>query len=357
MSTSLSELASLMAEENVTDNETDIDNEIVEENEGEVEEGDESLEETTETEDEGEIETEGVQDEDSLETEATATSDEGDEVYFPETLDDLVSAYEGDEDKLKGITVASKKNGEKVSLGQVLANWEISESATRKSQEASEIKKTLERERAEIHSTMAKKVEEQEAVLEALENLYKTAGSAELEELRQTNPGEYAARKAEFMERDRILEQVKQSIGTKREENKQESQQEFNKNYEQYVQHQNERMLEIIPEWRDGNKFNDEFGEISSYMTTVGFKENEIAGVVDARLRKMARDAMLYNRIATNADPKKKRIVKKPKKVVRAGNANTHTKTDAFKKRMANAARSKDNKVKKAAVAELIFNS
>ena len=354
MSASLSELASLLQPEE--EEYTPVINNESEEN-LEEELGEESQEEDVEETVEGENEEEEGQDVDEALVDSSETTSDESEAYFPETLDDLVSAYDGDEDSLKGITVASKKSGEKVSLGQVLANWEISESATRKSQEASEMKKALEQERQQVHATLGKKMEEQEAVLEALENLYKTAGASELEELRSVNPGEFAARKAEFMERDRILEQVKSQILGKKEEVNKEQQEEFSQNYSKYAADQSERMMDIIPEWRSTETFNKEFGEISSYMANIGFRDNEIAGVVDARVRKMARDAMLYNRIATTAEPKKKRIVKKPKRVARGGSSNSNVKDDAFKRRMSRAAKSKNRDVKKRAVAELIFNN
>lgn len=332
-----------------------VDDEEVTTDEEEVEE---NLEEAEESEESGaEVEEEEQGDEESPEETTEPETDEEDESYYPETLDDLIAAYDGDGDKLKGVVVASKKNGDKVTLDQVLSNWEIGESAVRKSQEASELRKQLDTERNTFQAAMVGKLEEQENIITALEDLYKQTGKAELETLRTEDPAEYAARRAEHNDRDSLLDKIKGKIRSDKEEAMAGEQEKNGKLYQEYVASEGAAMYELIPEWKDSKVFNEEFVQISEYMKGMGYADDDLGKIVDAKSRKVIRDAMLYNRIKTKASPKKKRAVKKPKRAVRAGNANkANAKSEAFKKQMKSAAKSRNNGVKTQAVADLLSN-
>ena len=115
----LNEFAEILSE--------NMNEEVEEEVEVEEEEPEEELEEDTE---EVAEESEPEDDAEDLKVE---------EELFPEDLSQLAEAFEVDPDKIKGIKVATKKDGTPVSLDQVLANWDVSEAVGRKSQELSQM--------------------------------------------------------------------------------------------------------------------------------------------------------------------------------------------------------------------------
>lgn len=351
MGTEISELGDLLLGGDPKSNEVDpVDNEEVLGEEYLEEEDTEELED-----DDNEIDNDEDEDDPSPDDDHEEISDDDDD-YYPETLQELIEAYDGNEERLKNIVISAKQNGENVTLKQVIQHWETGEAVNRKSQEFSEKLKSLDVDRQKFHSAIEGKLEEQAAVLEALEDLYKNAGKAELEELREYNPAEYAARKADIDARDRTLDSVKAAINERKEKAQHEKAEEFKTKYASWQQEQYEKMFNLIPDWKDEKVFNQDVADIAAYAAASGFTDKEFSNMQDARVRKIMRDAMLYNRGKTIADPKKKRILKKPKKVVRGGNRNKDTAKDsAYNKRMKAAANSNDRRDKTAAIAELLL--
>ena len=81
---------------------------------------------------------------------------------------------------------------------------------------------------------------------------------------------------------------------------------------EQYVTQQREMLPEVIPEWRDSKVAAQEATQIRDFLLGEGFTEQDISGLTNATLVKLARKAMLYDRgetrvTAAKAKPKKAR--------------------------------------------------
>jgi hypothetical protein len=81
---------------------------------------------------------------------------------------------------------------------------------------------------------------------------------------------------------------------------------------EQYVTQQREILPEVIPEWRDSKVAAQEATQIRDFLLGEGFTEQDIGGLTNATLVKLARKAMLYDRgetrvTAAKAKPKKAR--------------------------------------------------
>lgn len=278
-----------------------------------------------------------------------------DDEVFPENLNDLATAFEVEEDRIKEIVVASKKDGTPVTLDQVLHNWNVSESVNRKSQEISELKKELDKEKTYYASEMTKKLEDQELIVRALEEAYINAGSEELEELRVVDPAEYAARKMELADKAKNLDVIRNKIHEEQQQLQQQQNQEYQQRRQAALMHEQEALFLKAPEYKDAAKFEKESKSVVDFLVGEGYSKEELASVVDHRVLLIARDAMRYRNMEATAEPKKKRVVRKPKSV-RAGNATKRrtTKEKSLTKKMADAAASNDTRVKQDAIAELL---
>ncbi len=69
-------------------------------------------------------------------------------------------------------------------------------------------------------------------------------------------------------------------------------------------------MLERIPAWKDQEVAQKEKSAISSYAKTIGFNDEEISSVVDARAVELLRKAYLYDQMMDGEKLEKKRVKK-----------------------------------------------
>lgn len=106
--------------------------------------------------------------------------------------------------------------------------------------------------------------------------------------LRKTNPGEYAAQKAEYEEHQRYLEAIGSERGTVDESR----QQEMLEVRQQIVAQERERLLDAVPEWReDTTRAQQELAELAEFaVSTYGFTQEQLDSVVDHRLLLMLRE-------------------------------------------------------------------
>jgi hypothetical protein len=95
----------------------------------------------------------------------------------------------------------------------------------------------------------------------------------------------------------------------------------------QYFEQQRQILPEIIPEWRDTSVASKEAKDIRSFLLTEGFTEQDVNGLTNATLVKLARKAMLYDKGQTRAtEAKQKPKTQKPRKTLKAGSRGSQPK-------------------------------
>ena len=327
-------------------------------NEPEVVEHEEEEYEVVEVE-EDEIEDEESEEEDEevAEPEPEEPSDDLDEEeeVFPENLTELADAFETDLEKIKSIKVAKKRDGSDVTLEQVIQNWQVSEAVNRKSQELSHLKQSLEAREQAMVTEMGQKLEEQSAIIEALEDLYSYNDDAEMNELRQTDPAEWAARRADAEERKRNLSTIKDTILSERQALSQQEAQQYAVRQQHRLAEEQQILLQKEPRYKDSTVFEQESKDVVQFLVKEGYTPEELQHVVDHRVLLIARDAMRYRNMDQTAKPKIKKVVQKPKRIRSSAPAKKQTtKEKNLNKTIATAAKSKDSRVKQAAIAELL---
>ena len=80
-----------------------------------------------------------------------------------------------------------------------------------------------------------------------------------------------------------------------------------------FVQQQAESLPTYIPEWKDTKTATEDKAAIRAALKSVGFDDKEIGGVIDARMVAVARKAMLYDRLTSQAQTAAKKVENVPK--------------------------------------------
>lgn len=240
-------------------------------------------EEFSEQPDEGEeadldVEEDIGDDEDFLEEE-----DEEDD--FDEEDDDLDESEDGENDgeSEEALYEVTLPGGEKaqVNLAELTAGYSRTEDYTRKRQ----------RDAAEHAEMLAETRGKRDAYADGLERLEATLrdlGPNKPEtDLRQSNPGEYAAQLAEWQSFEASIAEV----GQVKEAVQREITQEDYEIARAHVQQEWGKVVNEVPEWSNESKAREDLAALKSYgMNEHGFTETEIDSLNDARLLLMLKE-------------------------------------------------------------------
>lgn len=232
------------------------------------------------------------------------------------TLSELVEHYELDHEWAKGLKVPVKINGtdSSASIDDLVASYQIGEAADARLDDA----KTKAQAIMDTASGQLQNVNNQAKIVASLIDRAETvvdqdATDIDWKHLRQNDPAEYSAKKADIEERRKTIENLKtDALGE----------------YQKVIDEQNETMagqranmaraeqtklLEKLPEWSDPKTAKAEKGKITQYLTDQGFSGDEIGRAVDHRIILLARKAMLYDSGTKKAGLAKKKVAKIPK--------------------------------------------
>lgn len=98
--------------------------------------------------------------------------------------------------------------------------------------------------------------------------------------------------------------------------------------YGQLLASENQRLLELVPEWKDESVFRSEQEGISKYLTARGIPPQVAATVVSAGARAIARDAWLWNKHQTALGTAQGKVRNAPKRVLRPSGVQARTVQD-----------------------------
>jgi hypothetical protein len=207
-----------------------------------------------------------------------------------------------------------------VSLGE----WKDSFQATEK---VNAEKARIEQERAAFEQEVAQKKQEMEEkffhsakMIEAAERqLVGGYDDAYMEQLRMSNPAEYAAMKQDHMERMNAINGMKQQLSQEYAQYQEKVSQESQAERQKWLEQQNKSLSEYVPEWTDQETRTKESGELAQYLVSKGYDQKVIATNLGARDIELARKAMLYDRQQKSKPEMKKKVVSIGKKVLKSG--------------------------------------
>lgn len=227
----------------------------------------------------------------SLESEA---ADDNAAVEGEDALDTDTPADEVEEDVAaeKPQTYRAKVRGEEVevTLDELLNGYSRQSDYTRSTQELAEARRKFEAEEIpKVRESASKYVEGLAQIEEALAAI--APQEPDWDAIMVEAPETLATEKAKWdVYRDR-MERIAQE--------KEAAQAELAKHYEAerraFVQAESERLVELVPAWKDTETANKEKAEIAKYALSLGFSEDDLKQVTSANAMLVLRNAYLYD--------------------------------------------------------------
>lgn len=287
--------------------------------EGTLPEGDPTLE-AAEAEDE-ELEAASTEEgdaEESPEESAEATADEAESEWkLPESLPKLAEDLGVTTDDMANVRVTTKVNGEtgETPISELVKSYQLQSHLTQQQQQFAEQRKAQE---ADLATHRQKLTEEYEKATQVSQMLLNEMLPAEPDaELRQTDPGEWAAQMQARREAEQKIAQLQGELGNRQKQQYQQVVADSQKQVQQLLHEGRQKLAEWDNSWGQ-----EKATQLREWLVSEGFAANEVDEVVDWRVVRLAEMARKY---ATAQAPKedlaRKRVAKAPPKVMRPGPA------------------------------------
>lgn len=198
-------------------------------------------------------------------------------------------------DKEQEVTVADLKNG-----------YMMRSDYIRKTQEVAAARTEFVKHAKEYEAKIGERVTEVGFLAQTLmKQLVEGDQSTNWQELRRTNPAEFAARQEDMRQKQALLARAFNAYQQSQENAKGLVTQE----QQQYLAEQAEALPTLIPEWIDARTQAAEKKAVAKYLTeTYGVSAEELDGLIDARDVAIARKAMLYDRMVAEQSKAKAKL-------------------------------------------------
>lgn len=232
------------------------------------------------------------------------------------SLQELVDHYEFDWEWFKGLKLPVKIDNEtsEVTFSELVKSFKNAGAADNLLKEAKATKQAHNQELAKQAETLESQFAVASKLIQSAEALIDSdTQSIDWARLREDDPAEYSARKAELAERRQSIDQMKAEAEKEFQQASFEQMEQQSKELAEYVEDQYKKLLDVLPEWKDEEVSAKEKQELAKFLQSIGFSEDEIAKAYDHRLVMMARKAMLYDEGQSKVAVAKKKVRKAPK--------------------------------------------
>ena len=250
--------------------------------------------------------------------EAQADPEDREEVEFnaDASADDAEYEEEAVEEPTK---YRVKANGEEleVSLDELLNGYSRTADYQKKTQSLAEQRKAVEVERSKIAET-AKVRDTYAQRLQVIEQmLQQQSGTEDLTQLRENDPIGYALAVADRSEKEKQL----QAIRAERQRVQQEQAQQQSQVLQSHVQQEQQKLVDLIPEFKDEAKAEVIRRDIRVYAKSIGFSDQELSQVYDSRAVTALYKSMMYDKLVAGKSGTLKKVQSAPK-TLRPGTSN-----------------------------------
>jgi hypothetical protein len=212
-----------------------------------------------------------------------------------------------------------KANGEEleVSLDELLNGYSRTADYQKKTQSLAEQRKAVEAERGKIAET-AKVRDTYAQRLQVIEQmLQQQSGTEDLTQLRENDPIGYALAVADRSEKEKQL----QAIRSERQRVEQEQAQQQSQLLQSHVEQEQQKLVELIPEFKDDAKAEVIRRDIRVYAKSIGFSDQELSQVYDSRAVTALYKSMMYDKLVAGKSGTLKKVQSAPK-TLRPGTSN-----------------------------------
>lgn len=239
-----------------------------------------------------------------------ATEDEGD---FEAEED----AGEQDDASFDLLSATVEVDGEEITVEELKRGNLRQRDYTRKTQELAEARKELEANYEEIQRERAQYAQMLPALQERLQQPVEQ--EPDWDTLYDTDPTMAAKAERQWRKQQEERQAQLQAVEAERQRMMGLEQQRMEQMQAQYFEQQRELLPELIPEWRDNSVASKEAKDIRGFLLKEGFSEQDVNGLTNATLVKLARKAMLYDQGHTRATEAKKKPKTQKAKTLKAG--------------------------------------
>ena len=207
-----------------------------------------------------------------------------------------------------------KVNGQtmNVTLDELLQGYQREADYTRGKQdlslEKSRLDQTLQQSQTEINQKLAKLNELNNSAQSQLQAEY---ANIDFEKLYEDDPAEASKLEHKMRKRAENLQRIQY-----------ETQQAQNVELQKFIQGEQSKVMSLVPEFNDPGKASKLKSDMKSYLTNVGYNDQEINTIYDSRQVLLIRDALAYDKIR-RANPKIKKKIANAPKVVKGGSPKT----------------------------------
>jgi hypothetical protein len=203
-----------------------------------------------------------------------------------------------------------------VTLEELQQGYSRTKDYTKKTQALAETRKTVEAERARIEEAKQLRDTYSQRLQVIEQMLNQNPDNENLAELKESDPIGYAIKVAERSEKEKQL----QAVQAERQRIAQQQQAEQQEQLKGHLALEAQKLKEWIPEFRDEAKADLARKEIKAYAKSIGFSDQELANVYDARAVQTLFKAMQYEKLMKGKGVATKKVTEAPK-TLKAGAA------------------------------------
>lgn len=236
-----------------------------------------------------------------------------------ETLDDIAEALELSSDQfMENYKVKVKVDGEEfeTSLAELKSGYQKGSDYTKKTMEVAEQRKELQAAKEKADAEYQERLGQVDALVDNLESqLMSEFQQVNWQELRDSNPGEFAALWKEYESRQVQINQAQEAVKQEREKLNAEAQEKQAEQFKAFIEQEQQKLLNAIPQWQDKAVLETEYKELTDSLMGRGFSAQEINSVADHRIIKLAYDLMTLDKVKGKADTVKNKVKTLPKLV------------------------------------------
>jgi len=230
-------------------------------------------------------------------------------------------ASEQDDASFDLLSATVEVDGEEITVEELKRGNLRQRDYTRKTQELAEARKQLEVNYEEIQRERAQYAQMLPALQERLQQPVEQ--EPDWDTLYDTDPTMAAKAERQWKKQQEERQAQLQAVEAERQRMAGLEQQRLEQMQAQYFEQQRELLPELIPEWRDNSVASKEAKDIRGFLLKEGFSEQDVNGLTNATLVKLARKAMLYDQGQTRATEAKRKPKTQKTKTLKAGSRST----------------------------------
>lgn len=278
--------------------------------------GEEEEPEASEAENEDQVEESAESDSDS-ESESESETESEEEGEPISSFSELVEHNEWDPEWAQSLKVGVKVDGEQseVPLSDLISNYQMDQAADKRLEDAKQKAKSLMEETSERQKAAEERFATAGTLIESVEKMInEESSSVNWAKLREDDPAEYAAKKADLEEKREKVERMKREAVEAYRKGVSDYQAQTEEQKQQKLQEERAKLIERVPEWADEKVAAKEQPKVLQFLQNSGFSGEELNAIAsDHRAVILARNAMLYDETKSKTDAAKKKVAKIPK--------------------------------------------